>query len=301
MSENKPGYWLSLLKSFNPKFYGNIIEQSFGRSFVYIMLLSFVVSFFLAVKIKIEYNKFAYMSGVWIEKHIDNIWPKGLAEIKIDNGQVSSDVQQPYIHKWNDFVFILDTTGAIKSLTDYNYGILIVKDKIIIKRKKSGYETRIEEYDLSRLERFVIHSGDINKGIIAEIKVRDKLFNISMKLIRFWMKFIGEIIFFAVLLILFPFYLCAKIFQGSLFALFSMLPNKFTGANLNYAKLLNISLYALTPATILAVIMIITGIKLPSFWFVYSAIYMSYIIAGIKNIKDNSIEADKSPFLSGGN
>lgn len=300
MPDEKPGYWLSLLKSFDPKFYKNILGQSFGRSFVYIMLLSFLVSSLLAVKIKIEYDKFASMSRVWIEEHIDNIWPKGLVEIKIENGQVSSDVQQPYMHKWNDFVFILDTTGSIKSLADYNQGILVVKDKILVKSKKSRYETRVQEYDLSRLERFVISPGDTNKGIIAEIKAKNKLFNISMKLISFWIRFIGGIIFFAVLLILFSFYLSAKIIQGVLFALFSMLPNKIIGANLNYAKLLNISLYALTPVSILSVIIIMAGIKLLFFWFVSFFIYMSYIILGIKNIKDNSIEVNSSPFLTGG-
>ncbi len=299
MADDKPGYWLSLLKSFNPNFYRNIINQSFGRSVVYIMLLSFVVSLLLAAKVKIGYNTFASMSGVWIEKNFDSLWPKGMGEIKVENGQVSSDVQQPYIHEWNDFVLILDTTGAIKSLDEYKHGILIVKDKLIVKRQKSGYETRIQEYDLSRLGAVVIHPGDTNKGIIAKIKTKNKLFNVSIKLIRFWMKLIGGLVFLVMLLIFFSFYLSAKIIQAALFALFAMVPNKVIGANLNYAKLLNISLYALTPATILAVIIILAGIKLHLFWLTYSFIYMIYIILGIKNIKDSNIEADKSPFLTG--
>lgn len=301
MADDKPGYWLSLLKSFNPNFYRNIIDQSFGRSVVYIMLLSFVISFLLAAKFKIGYNTFASESRVWIEKNFDNIWPKGMGEIKIENGQMSLDVQQPYIHKWNDFVLILDTTGAIKSLDEYKHGILIVKDKLIVKRQKSGYETRIQEYDLSRLGAVAIRPGDTNKGIIAEIKTKNKLFTVSMKFIKFWMKLIGNFAFLVMLLIFFSSYLSAKIIQALLFALFSMLPNKIIGANLNYAKLLNISLYALTPATILAVIIMLAGIKLHLFWFTYSFVYMIYIILGIKNIKNSSAGINSSPFLTGGN
>ncbi len=301
MPEKKPGYGISLLKSFNPNFYKNIVDQSFGKSVVYIMLLSFVVSLLLAAKVKIGYNSFVSMSKVLIEKNLDNLWPKGLGEIKIEKGLVSSDTQQPYISKWNDFVFILDTTGEVKSLNDYKYGILLIKDKLIVKREKSGYETRIEEYDLSMLGKFSVRPGDPSKGIIAVINNKDKLFNINMKLISFWMRFIGGIIFFIVLLIFFPCYLIAKIIQGALFALFAMLPNKAIGANLNYVKLLNISLYALTFPTMLALISMLAGVKFPMFWLVYSFIYMAYIILGIKNIKDNSIEVDKSPFLNGGN
>lgn len=301
MSENKPGHGISLLKSFNPNFYRNIVNQSFGRSVVYIMLLSFVVSFLLAAKVKIGYNSFVSMSKVLIEKNLDNLWPKGLGEIKIEKGLVSSDTEQPYVSKWNDFVFILDTTGAVKSLNDYKYGILLIKDKIIVKREKSNYETRIEEYDLSRLGKFTIRQGDILKGVIADIKTKNKLFNVDMKLINFWMRFIGGIIFFAMLLFFFLFYITAKIIQGALFAMFAMLHNKISGANLNYAKLLNISLYALTFPTILAVIIMLAGGMFSNFWLVYSVIYMSYIILGIKNIKSNSIDENKSPFLSGGN
>lgn len=303
MPETKPGHSVSLLKSFNPDFYRNIVNQSFGRSVVYLMLLSFVVSFLLAAKVKIGYNSFVANSKVFIEKNLDNFWPKGLGEIKIENGQLSSDTPQPYIFKWKDFAFILDTTGAVKSLNDYKYGILLTKDKLTVKREKSGYETRIEEYELSKVGKFSIRPGEPGKGVIAEINNKDKLYTVNMELINFWIKLIGGVIFFVMLLIFFPFYLIAKIIQGALFAVFAMLPNKIIGANLNYAKLLNISLYALTPATILALIIMLAGWQFSNFWLVYSFIYMTYIILGVKNIKNNSISIDeyKTPFLNGGN
>lgn len=299
MPDKKPGHWRSLLKSFDSKFYIDIVNQSFGRSFVYILLLSFIVSFLISLRVKIDYNKFAFISRLWIEKHVDDIWPKGLTEVRINNGEVSSDVKQPYIHQWNDFALILDTTGEIRSLTDYKNGILILKDKILVKVKKRN-ESRVNEYDLSGIDNFVIRPGDSSKGIIAEISMKDKSFNINLNRIKFWADVLGHTIFFAMLLLLFSLYSSTKLIQGAFFALLSMMPNKMLGANLGYSKLLNISLYALTPSTILAVIGIMAKIKFLMFWPLYTLIYLTYIYLAIKNINESGARQDKTPFITGG-
>ncbi|GEM_PF-1277601 len=301
MPENKPGHGVSLLKSFDPYFYKNIINQSFGRSVVYIMLLSFVVSFLISVKIKLSYDAFSSSALVWLEQNSGNLWPKGLGEIKIENGIVSSDTPQPYIYKLRDFVFILDTTGATTSLTADSYDILILKNKIIVKDKASKYEKRTREYDLSKVGTFLIRPGDAGKGIISEIKTPKKQVEITLKMIKSWAKLLGHGVFLLMLLVFFVFYLAAKLIQGAFFALLALLPNKSSGANLNYAKLLNLSLYALTPPTIMAVIIMLAGKQFSGFWLVYSIIYIIYMILGIKNIKSAGIDENKTPFLNGGN
>lgn len=287
MSVEKPGHWQSLLKSFNPHFYRYIAGQSFGRSFVYVLLLSFVLSLALSLKYTVTFKRFIPRAHQWLLAHAPEAWPKGLTEIKIENGRVSSPVVQPFTHKWGEFTFVLDTTGGISSLDEYKQGVLLLKNKVVFKRKKSALETEIREYDLAKVESFIIRKGNIDKGIIAEIINKDKSFVINAGTLKSLFMLFYRIAFIAMLLWFFIYYLNAKVTQGLFFALLALPANKILKANLKYRELLNIALYAFTPATVSVLIMALAGVNLPALWFLYCLLYSIYLILGIKDTRDN--------------
>ncbi len=287
MSEDRPGHWLSLFKSFDTHFYRRIVNQSFGRSFVYVTLLSFAVSLLFSAKYSIMFMNFIPKSQYWVRAQLPEKWPQGLTEIKIEKGQVYSSVTQPFTQKWREVAFVLDTTGKINSLDEHNQGILITKNKVILKSKESKYETRTREFDLSKVDSLVIRRGDMDKGIIVEIVNNGKPYNITYKSFGVLLKLFSIAAFFALFFSGFVYYLIAKTLQALIFALFGLLTNTIINAGLRYSGLLNISIYAITPATALSIAIMLIGAKIPTFWLLYCLVFGVYLVMGIKNARDN--------------
>ncbi|MBM3254922.1 MAG: DUF1189 domain-containing protein [Candidatus Omnitrophica bacterium] len=287
MSDEKTGHWLSLIRSFDLSLYPRIVNQSFGRSFVYLLLLSFVLSLLLSAKYTFKFKGFVTQAKVWVSANINEIWPKGLSEVKIENGLVSSQTQQPFTYKRGDFVFILDTTAKVKSLEEYKNGILVTKNKVIVKTRKSDVESELKEYDLSKVQSFLIRQGDTAKGIIAEVASGKKSFSLSLGLLKPWFKLIYAGVFSGLLIWLFIYYLNAKIIFALAFAVFALIVNKIFKAGLTYAKLLNICFYALTPATAVSLVIMLIGTKIPLPWLLHLLLFGIYLVLGIKSVRDN--------------
>ena len=287
MPGEKTGHWLSLTRSFDLSFYPSIAAQSFWRSLTYLLLVCFVTSLLLSAKYTVQFNGFVAQAKVWVAAHINEIWPKGLNEIKVENGLVSSGTQQPFTHKWGDFAFVLDTTGKVQSLDEYKNGILVTKSKAIFKTKKSDVESDLKEYDLSKVQSFLIRQGDTTKGIIAEVTSGKKTFGLGLSLIKPWLKLIYAVVFSGLLIWFFIYYLNAKTVFALVFAVFALIINKIFKAGLTYAKLLNIAIYALTPATLVSVIIMLTGFKAPLLWLLHLLFFGIYLVLGIKSVRDN--------------
>lgn len=287
MKSEKTGHWLSLIRSFDLSFYPRIVNQSFWSSFAYLLLLSFVLSLLLSAGYTIKFNGFVKQAKAWASVHIDEIWPEGLNEVRVENGQVSSLTPQPFTHKWGDFAFILDTTGKVRSLDEHKNGILVTKGKAVVKTKKSDVESELKEYDLSKVQSFFIRQGDTAKGIIAEVTSGKKNFSLGLESLKPWLKLIYALVFSGLLLWLFIYYLNAKIIFALFFAVFALVANKIFKAGLTYAKLLNICLYALTPATAVSAVIMLAGIKIPLPWLLHLLLFGVYLALGIRSVKDN--------------
>lgn len=282
MPEIKPGHWESLLASFNPRFYARIARQGFGRSFVYILLLSFVLSLLFSAKYTLAFIRLApQVKKMALE--FSAAWPKELAEIKIENGQVSSPVAQPFFHKVGKFDFILDTTGRIKSPEGYSQALLLTRNKLIFKTKKSEEVSETREYSLSKIESFTLKPGNSKEGIIARITTKEKAFNLGMDTLKSLLR-VFFIISLLLLLAAIPvYYLSAKIIQGLISAVLAWPVNKIFKAGLTYANLLNIALYALTPATLVSAVLVLSGARVVSLsWFLYCGLSGAYLILGIR-------------------
>jgi len=249
MEEKKLGIITGFINSFSPSSYGKIVKQKFGRSFLYLSILILVISVLLSVKFT---STLAQLSGEFVDKAGEEI-----SEIRITNGVVSVPVDQPYIYKVENYAFIIDTTGEVVSLDDYEAGLLLTKNALLSKNN-----ARTQSYDLSQVASLYI----------------------TPELLKEWMKKSGKVVFPIIMVLLVISFLIAKFIQIFLFSLISMLANNLKKKNLSYSQLLNIGLYALTLPTVLAVIVILFNFGFPLFSLIYSLLYILILVTAIGKV-----------------
>ncbi|MFA6016713.1 MAG: DUF1189 family protein [Patescibacteria group bacterium] len=162
----------SLIK---PKYYRDVADASFGFSFKYLwflfLLLTFikVLSFggqYLANRARIqpEVNKLMIYTG--------NLYPADL-KLQIKNGQLSTNVREPYIFdigkdESNHFITI-DTKGSIDNYPSYNTNILATRNAVVYpSESRSGRAG----------ETSVFYFNQLKKDFTLDKKVYDNLLNI---------------------------------------------------------------------------------------------------------------------------
>lgn len=232
--------------------YKKIASQKVSRSVQYFILLLFIISIvssiFYSVFFKIGLDKF----NEWSQKH--------LPEINIQNGEVSSEVSQPYTAIEKDFVFILDTTGEVTRIDSrYPSGVLVNKNSLLLKRM--GMEDQV--VDLSWIQ-----SLELSAPIIAQW--REKM-----------MPLVIPFIFVATLLGL----LISKFFHAFLFSYGASVffPKERTGLGLK--ELFNLSLYSATPAILISLLAQILQLQIPLFWWIYFGMYAAFFIGAFSNTR----------------
>lgn len=273
---------LAILRSADPKFYKEIALQPFSRSIKYLLLLVFIASLIISLKSVWELKKgiarFSYGAALDLAEMMPAI-----SEVKIDKGTASSPVKQPFIFQKEDFVFILDTTGAVTSLDNYKEGVLLEKNKLKVKTaQKKGLSSRTEEYDLSGIKSqpLIFKSGDKQKGEILSITVGNKVLNVSRDNIDKLGRRLSLLVSPVLLLVTFVFSLLAKLFQVVLFSAASLLFNSVLKAKLGYKSLLNIGVYAITPPTILSIIVLFLpwGAGKNTFFLIWPLFYIFFYV-----------------------
>ncbi len=241
------------------RFYKEIAFQKVSKSIGYLFLFIFLITLALSMK----YSTVLIQGMAEVSKELGDRLP----EIRIENGVVSTDVQEPFIIEEKDFIFIIDTTGKITTVDpSYKQGILLTRNKLI--HRQSEIETRA--YDLSKIKSFTVNKEAMER----------------------WRKASSRFAFPFLVVILFPYYVVAKQIQILFFSLIALIANTATKANLKYENLFNISLFALTPPVLLATIFNLAGLRIPLFLsvFLYTVIYIIFLIGGVKSCKGQVIE-----------
>lgn len=290
------GLFKTIFSTFSPSFYKKIVAQSFWRSAGYLLLLGLVVSLVFST------GRMFQMKFVIVDKLAAGLSSpqataviQSIPEIKIENGTASSPVQQPFIIEKQDFVFVLDTTGKITSLDNYKQGLLLAKNKLIMKSAKAeGSGAEINEFDLARVaKQLIIKAGDIKKNEIAELTWSGKAFSVTENSI----KKLGAIILLIILpfsiIIGFVLFVIAKLFHAAFFSLAGLIANRAMDAKLKYENLINICIYALTPPTLLSIAINLLFWQVRSLLFAwaifYIAIYIALIFAAVKECKQAQV------------
>ncbi len=292
--ENKISFRESLTISFQPSAYWRIVSQTFGRSFgyltIFLLLLSAVFSIQYTLAVRESMNK----AGKWIRASLPGKLSEILpGEIKIENGQVSTSAEEPFIRRWDfeeegeqkEFAFIIDTTGQVRNLDDYQQGLLLTGNKVISKGIQPRGAVQIKEQDLSNIKSLILRRGDEEKGEIAVFSLEEKTFPVTYENIKKWQRIISWLtpLIIGPLLI---YYLIAKLIHLFFFSLVSLIVNEQTRAGLKYPNLLNIGIYALIPPTVLALLAQLAGEPIPYFHLLYVLVYLTFLVMGIKRVKE---------------
>ncbi len=285
-----------ILNSFNLTFYKHIAQQSFGKSFKYLLFMVFIVALLLSAKYVLELRKGIADFTNLVFKNLEQTLADGLPEIKIEKGQVSSTVQQPFMVKKADFVFILDTTGQVASLNEYKNGILLTVNKLITKStKENGISSEVNEVDLTKMkvDLLLIKPGDKQKGELVSLAINNKIFSVTKDNINALGKKIALIISPFLLALTFLALLLGKLIHILVFSLVSLIANAVTKAGMRYRSLLNIGTYAVTLPTAVSTIMIIVfgNAKngfLPVLFLPYIVIYAAFLFLAVSQAKPGS-------------
>ncbi len=282
----KTGFWKSLGQSFNPKFYKEIVNQSFGRSFKYLILFLLLVSLLIGWKFSLTLKKGMGEAEQWINENLPGKIQEYLPEqIEIKNGQLSTTAKQPFMRSFaeGEGVFIIDTTGKVSSLDDYENGFLLTKTKMILKNIKPDGTVEIKERDFADIDSLTIRRGDEARGEIIEFISPQKSFVLTYDLLDRWARNIWRIAFLPAFVFLFIYFLIAKLIQLFLFIPVSLITNRVVNAKLEYKNLLNIGVYALTPPTFLATLFLLFNVAIPEFGLIYILIYSAFLVLGVIN------------------
>lgn len=236
------------------RFYKEIAFQKVSKSIGYFFLFILLITLVLSMK-----RSTALIQGMdEVSKELGDKLP----EIRIEDGVVSTDAQEPFVIEEKDFIFIIDTTGKITTVDpSYKQGILLTKNKLI--HRQSEIETR--EYDLSKIKSFTVNKEAMER----------------------WKKTFSRFAFPILLVSLFPYFTIAKLIHILLFSLIALIVNTATKANLKYENLFNISLFALTPPVLLATIFNLAGFKIPPLWsvFLYTVVYIIFLTGGVRSCR----------------
>jgi len=234
------------------KFYKTVKDFQTIKAIKYIFFMISLITLVLTLRYTFDLNRGLRIFAEWAKQN--------LPVIEIENGIVSADVVQPYKIEEEDFTFIIDTTGTVTSLDDYDRGILVMKNKVVYKES----DVKTESYDLSGIEAIRI----------------DEDFMVMLRRNVTW------ILFPIMLLVIFVFFTVAKFLQVFVFTLVSLATCSIVNVKLDYKAIFNIGIYALTPSALLGFLLAFFNVRLPLFGIIYSGLYVIYLIMAILNCKD---------------
>ncbi len=235
------------------RFYREIKDNRFGRTFIYILLLFLIVYSINTVSLYINVKN--AMDVVALELS------EKAPEFVLSSGELEFSGEMPY-YVYNDEMqaIVIDTTGqtsedAIKSKMT---GILLTKDRMYVK---------------NQMQYNVMNYSDMG----------DLTFT-KQDLINFLPKISNIVLVFMV--ILFIFVLGMKLLQAVLIALAGMIFSSAFKVELKFRHLYNFAIYALTLPLLLQVAHNLSGLSIPFFSLIYWIIAILYIGMAVRYYRD---------------
>lgn len=240
------------------KFYREIKDNRFGKSFVYLLLLFLIIYFIGGTKTFVIIKPVVEELAVRINNNVP--------DFKLENGEFSYEGDMPhYISSSTNEVFVIDTTGQTggEVLENVMSGMVITKEKIYLKQN-------LGELRIINLKEY--------KGI--EFTKEDVV------------EFLPKLSWIVFIFIAFGFIFVFgwKLLNAVILALLGLAVNAALNANMRYDNLLNISIYALTLPLLLQLAVDLSGYSVPGFGLIYWAISILYVFMAVKSCRDSYTE-----------
>lgn len=247
---------------FSKDLYIDIARNFKGLNFLYLLLLLAICWIPPMIKMHVGVTDFVNNEAPVM---IDQI-----PEITITDGRVSIDQPEPYYISnpdTNEPLAIIDTTGQYTSLEDSNAFCLLTENKLIM--RQSNIEKRT--YDLSNIKDFTVNSEKVTGWL--------NIFSKIIVPVSYPFALIGSYIY--------------RIIQALIYASLGLLFASICKTHLSYAALIRLAIAAVTPCIIVATILNLISVSIPS--FLYPAAALAYLFFAVKSIADTPeiIEEDQ--------
>jgi len=174
-------FFYSLKRSlFEPEYYDDVVKARFWFSFKYLWFLLFILVIIKSFVFAGQYFKSRPRIQPGVNKFItyaENFYPKGL-ELKIRNGQLSTNVREPYLFdieksnlQYDKHLLIIDTKGSIENYPSYNSYVLATKNAVV-------YPSKSENNRIGETSVFYF------KDIKQDVTLNKKIYNNFLSIIR---------------------------------------------------------------------------------------------------------------------
>jgi len=286
-------FFFSLKKSlFDPKYYQDVAKTSFWFSYKYLWFLLFILIFIKSLTFAGSYLKNRHQIQPRIDKFMieaQNFYPKDL-EIKIRNGQLSTNAQEPFFFDLDNRVtadlrrhfLIIDTKGSIENYPNYNTYILATKNAVVYPSKSEN--NQIEQTSVFYF-RDLKQNFTINKGIF------DNLLNIVRPYTFRALFYIDSV----ALIFLFFFLVFGSLFwtNGIMFGLlfltfFIWIVNLIFKKQYSYGSLYKIGMHAVTWPIVISEIAGYLKLPLPNLYAIVFFLWMLVVLFSFRETTLNS-------------
>ena len=232
--------------------YRAIRDVSIWRSLRYLLLLIFPVTLLtLLALLPSALNRVENLAD-WIDHH--------LPAFSIKDGHVTSAAPQPYRSDTENFAFILDTTGTTTQPdTNVLQGLLLQSDGFVFWIGNTNSSTPVLRTQHSSLHGFP--DGNVNGDYCRQLFLW-----VGTPVVGLMLGGIALVIILG---------------HAITFAGFAAIMERSAVRALNFRQLLNIAIYAATPATLVSAAFIALELESVNLWWLYLIVYGLYLIGGV--------------------
>ena len=265
-----------------PTYYQDILKARFSFSLKYFIVffgfLSLLTCFTIAIFLWQKANPFLNQ----LEGKLPKFYPEEL-EIQIKDGQVSTNVTEPYFIALNpDFfpedikqglenqplqnILVIDILAQATDIRKYQTFVLLTKTDVAFIAENN----EIRVYGLEEVDDFTLNQQQVNQAL-------EKIIPYIKKIIPF--------LILLVFLVIPPAAILSKFFSLVFFALLALvIARLFKHRQINYVKALQINLHAITLPTIITAVFQFFGAfpKIPMFGTIILIIFNLIIFASLR-------------------
>ncbi len=240
-----------VLSFYSKALYQDVAQQWRGTGFAYLFLLLALT--WLPVVFKVHTG---FVS--WLNENAPAFLLQ-MPTIAIRNGQVSTDVDTPYVITTNkgEPIAIIDLTGQYTDLDDTKALILLTEDKLLLKQENRP-ETRM--YDLSQVRNFSLNRQDLEGWAV-------------------WARRWFGVVFYLIVL---PSEYVYRILQALLYAALGLAFCMSLKMELPYLTVLRLTVVALTPVILVQTVLTLLSLNVPGLWLLSLAGALGYLYFALK-------------------
>lgn len=268
--------------AFNPRFYPKIANQSIGRSIGFILVFVLIISACVSMKYTALVLSGFTAANKWVGENMGKIAAE-FPVVSMEKGSIT-EPKQTFIKDYEQkFAFIIEPDPvAARAMVEKFPNLALLTQKLLITKqtKDGGGSSEIKTYNMENSS-FTISPDASGFKVIFQ----QKQFELKPQTVKKWLGVISMFVFPVLLIIWFGIYSFTKPLHIFIFSLASLIISSAMNIKLPYKQLWNIGAYALVPATCLATLMDVLGLRIPFFALFYCILYIGYLYIGIRAAK----------------